>query len=141
MVTLQVALLIRNGRLCGNSVVSYLRRKGFPEVALQFVSDLKTRFNLALEDGNLDEATEAAVKLDDKVRIKRDIDLYSDWSYGLRNHHETSRSGTKGDQCISMQPRVVGIAWELKPCIKEAFRSPKWSTKKLKIWRNSHSSI
>lgn len=63
----QVALLIRQGRLCGNAVVSYLRKKGFPEVALQFVADVKTRFNLAIEDGNLEEATTSAIALDDKV--------------------------------------------------------------------------
>lgn len=65
----QVALLIRQGRLCGNTVVSYLRKEGFPEVALQFVSDMKTRFNLSIEDGNLDEATTAALALDDRVWI------------------------------------------------------------------------
>ena len=62
-----MALLIREGRLCGNSVVSYLRKKGFPEVALQFVSDLKTRFSLAVEDGNLSEAAVVAAKIDEKV--------------------------------------------------------------------------
>lgn len=66
----QVALLIRQGRLYGNAVVSYLRNKGFAEVALQFVSDTKTRFNLSIEDGNLEEATTAAMTLDDKVQLE-----------------------------------------------------------------------
>lgn len=64
----QVALLIRQGKLCGNAVVSYLRKKGFPDVALQFVADTKTRFNLSIEDGSLEEAMAAAMALDDKVR-------------------------------------------------------------------------
>lgn len=62
----QVAVLIRNGRLCGNAIVSYLRKKEYANVALQFVSDLKTRFTLALEDGNLDEASRTAGELDEK---------------------------------------------------------------------------
>eukprot|EP01071_Lankesteria_metandrocarpae_P006581 Lankesteria_metandrocarpae@DN4409_c0_g1_i1.p1 len=66
-----VALYIKNGRLCGNAVIGYLTRKGYPEVALQFVNEPKTRFNLALEFGHLDEAASACTKMDNKSTWER----------------------------------------------------------------------
>jgi len=42
------------------------KKKNFPEVALHFVQDERTQFNLALECGNIDIALEAAKALDDK---------------------------------------------------------------------------
>lgn len=55
-----VLQIIESRALCGQAVVSYLQRQGYAEVALQFVEDPKTRFNLALEYGNLPAAREAA---------------------------------------------------------------------------------
>lgn len=60
-----VKMWIQNGKLCGNAVIGYLKQKGFPEVALQFVEDQQTRFNLALEYGHIEEAMTAAHELDD----------------------------------------------------------------------------
>ncbi len=37
-------------------MIAYLQRAGYPEVALHFVDDEPTRFNLSLECGNLDVA-------------------------------------------------------------------------------------
>jgi coatomer protein complex subunit alpha (xenin) len=54
---------IAHGRLCGNAVIGYLKNKGFPEVALHFVTDNQTRFNLALEYGHIEEAMTAAQEL------------------------------------------------------------------------------
>jgi len=59
-----VKLWIKNGKLCGNVVIGYLKKKGFPEVALHFVENHQTRFNLALEYGNIEEAWLSAEKLD-----------------------------------------------------------------------------
>jgi coatomer protein complex subunit alpha (xenin) len=56
---------IAHGRLCGNVVIGYLKQKGYPEVALHFVEDQLTRFNLALEYGHIEEAMTAAQELDD----------------------------------------------------------------------------
>ena len=39
---------------------------GYPEVALHFVKDDKTRFGLALECSNIEAALDAAKSLDDK---------------------------------------------------------------------------
>jgi coatomer protein complex subunit alpha (xenin) len=56
--------IIRNSSLVGQSIISYLQKKGYPEIALQFVQDPQTRFELALECANLDVALEMARQLD-----------------------------------------------------------------------------
>ncbi|XP_022884750.1 coatomer subunit alpha-1-like isoform X2 [Olea europaea var. sylvestris] len=62
----QVMNMIRNSELCGNAMIAYLQQKGFPQVALYFVKDDKTRFSLALESGNIEKALESAKKIDEK---------------------------------------------------------------------------
>jgi len=62
----EVFHMVRNSKLIGQSIIAYLQKKGYPEVALHFVKDEKTRFALALECGNIDIAFEAANKLDEK---------------------------------------------------------------------------
>ena len=57
-------MMIKQGRLCGNVVIGYLKKKGFPEVALQFVEDPSTRFTLALEFAHVEEALAAAEVID-----------------------------------------------------------------------------
>lgn len=56
--------IIRTSSLVGQSIISYLQKKGYPEIALQFVQDPSTRFELAIECGNLDVAVEMAKQLD-----------------------------------------------------------------------------
>lgn len=58
--------MVRNARLVGQSIIAYLQQKGYPEVALHFVKDDKTRFALALECGNIEVALESARALEDK---------------------------------------------------------------------------
>ena len=58
--------MIRSGSLCGQSIIAYLQSKGFPEVALHFVKDERTRFTLACECGNIEVALAAAQELDDR---------------------------------------------------------------------------
>ena len=57
--------MIRHSRLCGQAIIAYLQQKGYPEVALHFVEDKKTRFNLALECGNIEVAMASAFEVDD----------------------------------------------------------------------------
>eukprot|EP00899_Mesostigma_viride_P004602 jgi/Mesvir1/14142/Mv12278-RA.1 len=61
-----VLSMIRNSALCGQSIIAYLQQKGFPEVALHFVKDEPTRFNLAIECGNIGVALASAHELDSK---------------------------------------------------------------------------
>uniref|UniRef100_A0A673X3R1 Coatomer subunit alpha n=1 Tax=Salmo trutta TaxID=8032 RepID=A0A673X3R1_SALTR len=62
----EVLHMVRNAKLVGQSIISYLQKKGYPEVALHFVKDEKTRFSLALECGNIEVALEAAKALDER---------------------------------------------------------------------------
>lgn len=62
----QVMSMIRSSVLCGEAVIAYLQQKGFPEVALHFVKDERTRFNLALESGNIQIAVASAKEIDEK---------------------------------------------------------------------------
>eukprot|EP00047_Mylnosiga_fluctuans_P002804 m.225995 g.225995 ORF g.225995 m.225995 type:complete len:1238 (-) comp11355_c0_seq1:46-3759(-) len=62
----QVVNMVRNCQLPGQSIIAYLQKKGYPEVALYFVKDERTRFALALESANIEVAKEAAKALDDK---------------------------------------------------------------------------
>ena len=56
----EVLLIIRTSNLVGQSIIAYLQKKGYPEIALHFVQDKSTRFDLAIECGNLDVALESA---------------------------------------------------------------------------------
>jgi coatomer subunit alpha len=61
----EVMKMVRNSRLCGQAIISYLQQKGFPEVALHFVEDNKTRFQLALACGNIETAMNTSYELGD----------------------------------------------------------------------------
>ncbi|KAF8819543.1 putative coatomer protein complex, subunit alpha, partial [Cardiosporidium cionae] len=62
----EVSSFIKSGRLIGNCVIGYLRKKGYPQIALFFVKDLSTRFHLALEYGDIGEAFTNAVQINEK---------------------------------------------------------------------------
>lgn len=61
----EVLKIMQSKKLVGQSIISYLQTKGYPEVALHFVDDLKLKFGLALECGNIDVARDCAVQLND----------------------------------------------------------------------------
>ncbi|AET41368.1 coatomer subunit alpha Ecym_8072 [Eremothecium cymbalariae DBVPG len=67
----EVLRIIKNSNLVGLNIISYLQKSGYPEIALQFVEDPKTRFDLALEYGNLSVALEEANKLDNDAVWER----------------------------------------------------------------------
>ncbi|THH32069.1 hypothetical protein EUX98_g2109 [Antrodiella citrinella] len=60
----EMLYIIRTSNLLGQSIIAYLQQKGFPEIALHFVQDKNTRFDLAIECGNLDVALETAREID-----------------------------------------------------------------------------
>ncbi|KAK6009925.1 WD domain, G-beta repeat protein, partial [Ostertagia ostertagi] len=63
----EVLNMVKSSTLLANRFNQlYLEKKGYPEIALHFVKDERTRFGLALECGNLDVALEAAKICDDK---------------------------------------------------------------------------
>lgn len=59
----EVMRMVKHSRLCGQAIISYLQEKGYPEVALHFVQDNKTRFKLALACGNIQVAMNVAYEL------------------------------------------------------------------------------
>ena len=61
----EVIRMVKSSNLCGQSIISYLQEKGYPEVALHFVHDAKTKFKLALACGNIQVAMNAAYELGD----------------------------------------------------------------------------
>lgn len=56
--------IMQSKKLVGQSIISYLQQKGYPEVALHFVEDVNVKFSLALECGNIGVALECATALD-----------------------------------------------------------------------------
>jgi coatomer protein complex subunit alpha (xenin) len=67
----EVLKMVRGANLVGQSIIGYLQQKGFPEVALHFVKDERTRFELALECGNIDIARDSAEKLGDADAFRK----------------------------------------------------------------------
>ena len=61
-----VISMIKGSALTGQAIIHYLQQKGYPEVALHFVKDERTRFNLAVQCGNIEVALQSAQELDDK---------------------------------------------------------------------------
>ena len=59
----EVLSIIKNSNLVGQAIIAFLQKKGYPEIALHFVQDKSTRFDLAIECGNLDVALETAEAL------------------------------------------------------------------------------
>lgn len=62
----EVLRIIQTSNLVGQNIIAYIQKKGYSEIALQFVQDPETRFELALECGDLTIAETEAGKLDTK---------------------------------------------------------------------------
>merc|ERR1719453_1587286 len=110
--------MIRSDRLCGQSIISYLQQKGFPEVALHFVRDDRTRFSLAIECGNIEVALQAAHELDER-------DLWHKLGIeALRqgNHHivEFAYQRTKNFERLSFLYLITGNLEKLQKMLKIA---------------------
>ena len=62
---LEVKEILQRGRLCGRSIIAYLKEQGYSEIALEFERDTKQCYNLALASGNIMKAFNAAQELKD----------------------------------------------------------------------------
>ncbi|KAJ5075405.1 coatomer subunit alpha [Anaeramoeba ignava] len=60
----EVVSILKSSKIFGQSIVSYLREKGYPDIALNFVENERLRFELALECGDIKSAFESAKKID-----------------------------------------------------------------------------
>ncbi|KAJ1985615.1 hypothetical protein H4R33_003895 [Dimargaris cristalligena] len=59
-----VVTIIRRSNLVGQSIIAYLQKKGYPEIALNFVKEHAARFELAIACGNMEIALETAKAMD-----------------------------------------------------------------------------
>ena len=113
--------MVKHSRLCGRSIVAYLQSQGFPEVALHFVREPKTRFRLALACGDIEAAMESAFALEQQAESGRDI-----WgelgSEALRqgNHQvvEMSYQRTKDFDRLSFLYLISGDTEKLRKMLK-----------------------
>lgn len=62
----EVLRIIKNSNLVGENIIAYLEKSGYPEVALQFVQDPETRFDLSIECHDLNVALSEAKKINTK---------------------------------------------------------------------------
>lgn len=62
----EVLRIIKNSNLVGENIIAYLKKSGYPEIALQFVEDPETRFELSIECHNLNVALDEAKKINSK---------------------------------------------------------------------------
>ena len=63
--------MVAKSNLIGKSIVAYLQKKRYPEIALCFVKDERTRFDLGVECGDLEVALDAAIQLNDNLCWER----------------------------------------------------------------------
>lgn len=98
-----VLKIIQAKKLHGQALVSYLHKHGHPEIAMTFVSDAASRFNLAIECGAMDIAKTTATelnqpevwgKLADSATHFGDIQLAQFANSKINNHHHL------GLQCL-----------------------------------------
>jgi len=96
----QVMQMIRERELCGQSIISYLQEKGFPEVALHFVRDQRLRFDLAVECGNIEVGLSPTSKLEELAcvggtavgaRAGREGHLVPSWSRSFETGKSSDR--------------------------------------------------
>lgn len=62
----EVLRIIKNSNLVGENIIAYLEKSGYPEIALQFVQDPETRFDLSIECFDLNIALTEAKKINSK---------------------------------------------------------------------------
>jgi coatomer subunit alpha len=108
----EVLRMVKGSNLVGQAIIGYLQQKGFPEVALWFVKDERTRFELALESANIKIAEDSAGRLDAPDVWKR---LGEE---ALRQGHvsllEDSLNHTKDHEKLSFFYAITGNHKKLK---------------------------
>lgn len=114
----EVLHMVRNAKLVGQSIIAYLQQKGYPEVALHFVKDEKTKFGLALECGQIETAMNSARALDDPECWKK----LGEAALIQGNHHvvEMAYQRTKSFDKLSFLYLITGNLEKLRKMTKIA---------------------
>ncbi|KAM1004418.1 hypothetical protein ACFX2C_004617 [Malus domestica] len=110
--------MIRSSELCGQAMIAYLQQKGFPEVALHFVKDERTRFNLALGSWNIQIAVASAKEIHEKDHSYRlGVDALRQGNAGIV---EYAYQRTKNFERLSFLYLVTGNLDKLSKMLKIA---------------------
>lgn len=114
----QVLHMVRTAKLVGQSIIAYLQEKGYPEVALHFVKDARTRLSLALQCGNIEVALEAAKSLDEPAAW----DKLAKAALSTGNHQivEMCYQRTKNFEKLSFLYLITGNLDKLRKMMKIA---------------------
>ena len=114
----RVVRIIKQSRLSGHAIIAYLQKKGYPQVALHFVQDEQTRFNLAVECGNIEVALKSAHALDAKdswAKLGQEA-----LKQGNLNVVEMAYQRTKDFEKLSFLYLITGNIEKLKKMLKIA---------------------
>lgn len=113
----EVMRMVKHSRLCGQAIISYLTEKGYPEVALHFVHDSKTRFKLALACGNIQVAMNVAYDLGDDAWRQLGVEALRQGNHEVV---EMSYQKTKEFECLSFLYLLTGNTDKLRKMLKIA---------------------
>ena len=113
----EVMKMVKHSRLCGQAIISYLQEKGYPEVALHFVHDSKTRFKLALACGNIQVAMNVAQDLGDDAWRQLGVEALRQGNHEVV---EMSYQKTKEFECLSFLYLITGNTDKLRKMLKIA---------------------
>lgn len=113
----EVLRMVKHSRLCGQAIISYLQEKGFPEVALHFVNDSKSKFKLALACGNIQVAMNVAYELGDDAWRQLGIEALRQGNHEVV---EMSYQKTKEFERLSFLYLLTGNSEKLRKMLKIA---------------------
>lgn len=113
----EVLRMVKHSRLCGKAILTYLQEKGYPEVALHFVNDNKTRFKLALACGNIQVAMNVAQDLGDDAWKQLGIEALRQGNHEVV---EMSYQKTKDFERLSFLYLITGNTDKLRKMLKIA---------------------
>ena len=113
----EVMRMVKHSRLCGQAIITYLQEKGFPEVALNFVHDNKTRFKLAIACGNIQVAMNVAYELGDDAWRQLGIEALRQGNHEVV---EMSYQKTKEFERLSFLYLLTGNTEKLRKMLKIA---------------------
>jgi len=113
----EVMRMVKHSRLCGQAIITYLTEKGYPEVALNFVHDNKTRFKLALACGNIQVAMNVAYDLGDDAWRQLGVEALRQGNHEVV---EMSYQKTKEFERLSFLYLLTGNTEKLRKMLKIA---------------------
>ena len=107
----EVLRMVKNSRLCGQAIISYLQEKKYPEVALHFVHDVKVKFKLALACGNIQVAMNCAQELGDEAWTQLGVEALRQGNHEVV---EMAYQKTKEFEKLSFLYLITGNTEKLK---------------------------